>query len=136
MAKKSIGGFSSLFLLEKKEIGNRPSWREVSSKDTSTKIYWSQWDALVMENEILYKRWELPSLRSTVLQIVVPSEQIIQILKKAHDSPSGGHFGVNRTLGKIKNNFTGPPVSRMWKTGVGHARSASRRRVLRTRESL
>ena len=33
------------FFLEKKEVRNRPSWREVSFKDTSIKIYRSQWDA-------------------------------------------------------------------------------------------
>jgi hypothetical protein len=28
-----------------------------------------------------------------------------RILEEAHDSPSGGHFGVNKTLGKIRKHF-------------------------------
>lgn len=28
-----------------------------------------------------------------------------QILEEAHDAPSGGHFGVNKTLEKIRKRF-------------------------------
>lgn len=35
----------------------------------------------------------------------MPRKQVKDILKEAHDSPSGGHFGVNKTLKKIRKRF-------------------------------
>ncbi|KMQ87964.1 krab-a domain-containing protein, partial [Lasius niger] len=57
-----------------KEEGRRSLWQEVVARDSSAKVYWSYWDALILKNE-------------------------------AHDSSSGGHFGVNKTLGKIRKRF-------------------------------
>lgn len=37
-------------------------------------------------------------------QIVVPRSRVVSILKE-DDSPSGGHFGVNKTLAKIRQGF-------------------------------
>jgi len=39
------------------------------------------------------------------LQVIVPYNRIDQILITAHDSPSGGHFGINKTLDKIRKRF-------------------------------
>jgi len=35
----------------------------------------------------------------------VPQKKIKQILEEVHDSLSGGHFGVNKTLDKIRKRF-------------------------------
>ena len=40
------------------------------------------------------------------------------VLEEAHDSPSGGHFGVNKTLQKIPKDFIGLLVKKMLKIGV------------------
>jgi len=39
------------------------------------------------------------------LQVVVPCNRINQILVAAHDSPSGGHFGINKTMDKVRKRF-------------------------------
>lgn len=88
-----------------KEEGRRPSWQEIAARDTSAKVYWSYWDALMLKDDILYKKWEAPNLKSCLYQIVVPRKRISSIIKEAHDSPSGGHFGVNKTLAKIRKRF-------------------------------
>jgi len=36
---------------------------------------------------------------------LVPKEKVKLILKEAHDSFSGGHFGVNKTLDRIRKRF-------------------------------
>lgn len=51
------------------------------------------------------RRLESLNLHSVVFQTIVPREMIPQILGETHDSPSGGHFGVNKTLGKIRQRF-------------------------------
>jgi len=88
-----------------KEQGHRPDWQEIISEDDSAKIYWSQWESLVIENGILCRKWEAPNFKSHVFQIVVPRGRVKQILEEAHDSFSGGHFGVNKTLDRIRKRF-------------------------------
>jgi len=48
-----------------------------------------------------------------------------QILKEVHDSPTG-HFGVNKTLEKIRKHFFGPPASRMLDIGMKAVKSVKR----------
>jgi len=44
-------------------------------------------------------------LKNIVVQLIVPKTLIKQILEEAHDSPSGGHFRINKTLEKIRKRF-------------------------------
>jgi len=94
----------SIFL-QGKEIGERPVWQEIASKGIAAKVYWTYWDSLEVQNGVLYKRWETPNLKNTVVQLIVPKIRRKQILEEAHDSPSGGHFGINKTLEKIRKRF-------------------------------
>jgi len=73
--------------------------------DISAKIYWTKWDSLVIKNDILHRKWETPNLKSYILQVIVPKERVKQILREAHDSFSGEHFGVKKTLDKIRKRF-------------------------------
>lgn len=92
-------------IFQGKETGVRPSFSEIAARDVSSRTYWSYWDALLIKDDVLYKRWEAPNLKSSFLQLIVPRKRIKDILKEAHDSPSGGHFGVNKTLEKIRKRF-------------------------------
>jgi len=56
-----------------------------------------------------------PNFKSHVFQILIPRRRIKQILEEAHDSFSGGHFGVNKT--EFGNGSTGL-ASRMLKIDV------------------
>ncbi|CAL1687616.1 unnamed protein product [Lasius platythorax] len=94
----------SMFI-QGKELEKRPCWQEVVKQDVAAKIYWSYWDALVLKDGVLFKKWESPNLKSKIFQIIVPRNFINQILEVAHDSASGGHFGVNKTLEKIRKRF-------------------------------
>jgi len=49
--------------------------------------------------------WEVPNLKDSVAQLVVPKSRIQQILKQVHDSLSEGHFEINKTLEKIRKRF-------------------------------
>lgn len=93
----------SVFLLGK-ENNSRPSWGEIAAKGTPSKVYWSLWDALVVKEGVLFKKWEAPDLKSSFLQII-PQKSVKRILEEAHDSSTGGHFGINKTLEKIRKRF-------------------------------
>ncbi|XP_019888240.1 uncharacterized protein LOC109611168 [Ooceraea biroi] len=88
-----------------KEIDQRPSWQEIAPNEDAAKIYWSHWDALILEGGVLYKRWVSSNPEGSKLQIIVPRGRIAEILEEAHDSPTGGHFGVNKTLAKIRQRY-------------------------------
>lgn len=84
-----------------KVSGKRPLRQEIILQDISAKIYLSYWDALILQDGVLFKKWEAP--KSIVLQIVFPRKGINQIFEMAHDS--GGHFEMNKTLDKIQKHF-------------------------------
>ena len=92
-------------IIRAKEAETRPNWQEVASGEPSLKIYWSYWDSLFLIDGVLHKKWISPNLRRDIFQIVVPRHKVQEILEEAHDSPSGGHFGVNKTLQKIRKHF-------------------------------
>lgn len=94
-----------LMFLRARETNKRPSWQEVTSQETAAKVYWSHWNALVVENGVLFKKWESPNPRKSFLQVVVPRDKISEVLAEAHDSPSAGHFGVNKTLAKLRKRY-------------------------------
>jgi len=94
----------SVFLLGK-EISERPAWQEIAAKGTAAKVYWSYWDSLEIQSGVLYKRWKTPNLKNTVNQLIVSKTRINQILEEAHDSLFRGHFGINKTLEKIRKRF-------------------------------
>jgi hypothetical protein len=41
----------------KENEDGRPSWRNISACDGTTKAYWSQWDRLHLREGVLYRRW-------------------------------------------------------------------------------
>ncbi|XP_071652203.1 uncharacterized protein [Temnothorax longispinosus] len=103
--KEQLEDVSIAFIYRGKETGIRPSRFEIPAGNVSARIYWSYWDALSLKDGVLYKRWEAPNLKSSIFQLIVPRNRVNQILEEAHDSFSGGHFGVNKTLEKIRKRF-------------------------------
>jgi len=57
--------------------------------------------ALVVRNGVLHKKWEALNLKSSILQVIVPRKSIKRVLEEAHDTPTGVHFRINKTLEKI-----------------------------------
>ncbi|MBJ5561228.1 hypothetical protein JGG76_24270, partial [Salmonella enterica subsp. enterica serovar Derby] len=39
------------------------------------------------------------------LQLLLPKSRVADVLRQLHDSPTGGHFGVAKTLAKVKERF-------------------------------
>ncbi|UYV71663.1 K02A2.6-like, partial [Cordylochernes scorpioides] len=93
-------------ILELKENGNlRPSWEIISDKSPALKALWAQWDSLRVENGLLKRVWESADGRSTKMQLVVPEVKIPCVLREVHSGASGSHFGVTKTLRKVRERF-------------------------------
>lgn len=62
-----------------------------------------------LKNEILYyKKYTPPKNYNLIL--VIPKTLINEILKSYHDSPTGGHTGISRTIHKIQNKYYWPSL--------------------------
>ncbi|UYV69000.1 K02A2.6-like, partial [Cordylochernes scorpioides] len=93
-------------ILELKENGNlRPSWEIISDKSPALKALWAQWDSLRVENGLLKRVWESADGRSTKMQLVVPEVKIPGVLREVHSGASGSHFGMTKTLRKVRERF-------------------------------
>jgi hypothetical protein len=52
-----------------------------------------------------------PRAQRTVLQLAIPQPLVKGVLINCHDSPvSGGHFGIARTIGKVKEKYYFPKM--------------------------
>ncbi|KAJ8962905.1 hypothetical protein NQ318_001316 [Aromia moschata] len=90
--------------------GVRPTWQEVSRYGTTIKGYWAQWSSLCLRDGLLHRKWESPDGVSAVYQLVLPKARIHQVLEELHSSPSGGHFGVTRTLARHESTTYTPSM--------------------------
>ncbi|GBM31585.1 Transposon Ty3-G Gag-Pol polyprotein, partial [Araneus ventricosus] len=93
-------------ILEKKlNSADRPSWQEIAPESPATKRYWALWDSLHLKDGVLYRRWESDNGSSCRWQLILPKSRIPEVLRETHDSASGGHFGVMKTLSKTRERF-------------------------------
>ncbi|GBO31696.1 Transposon Ty3-G Gag-Pol polyprotein, partial [Araneus ventricosus] len=93
-------------ILEKKlNSEDRPSWQEIAPESPATKRYWALWDNLHLKDGVLYRKWESDDGSSCRWQLILPKSRIQEVLRETHDSASGGHFGVMKTLSKTRERF-------------------------------
>ncbi|UYV84725.1 K02A2.6-like [Cordylochernes scorpioides] len=84
---------------------NRPAWEDVASCSPITKSYWSLWDSLEFRGGVRYRKWESDDGQHIEWKMILPQSRVPSVLKELHNSPSGGHFGIAKTLGKVKERF-------------------------------
>ncbi|GBM12089.1 hypothetical protein AVEN_220938-1, partial [Araneus ventricosus] len=53
----------------------------------------------------LYRKWENDDGSSCQWQLILPRSRIQEVLQETHDSSSGGHFGIMKTLRRIRERF-------------------------------
>ena len=87
------------------QSSQRPEWGNVSTKSEDTKVLWAQWDSLTLRENILYRVWETLNANDVELQLVVPKSLRDTVLRQAHDCVTSGHFGISKTLAKVKQGF-------------------------------
>ena len=66
-----------------------------------TKRLWSCRTQLVQRRGVLLYKWEEGARVS--LKLVVPSSLREDALRAVHDTKAGGHFGVDKTLEKLRD---------------------------------
>jgi hypothetical protein len=92
-------------ILSWKENNLKPSWAEVSKYGTEVKNYWNRIDSLEIKENILCRKWESEDGQTITWQIVIPDKLKASVLQQLHDSVTGGHLGVKKTLSKVRHIY-------------------------------
>ncbi|GFX73381.1 retrovirus-related Pol polyprotein from transposon 412 [Trichonephila clavipes] len=93
-------------IIEFKESSDeKPRWRDIAPFHPTTKRYWALWDYLHLKNGVLYRKWESDDGKIFWWQLILPKTRVSTVLKELHGSPTGGHFGVMKTLQKVRASF-------------------------------
>ena len=83
----------------------RPRQERLEGEAQDLWYYWSRFDELVIEDGILCLRTPVGDGPETTLRAVVPRAARQEIIELAHGSAAGGHFGVQKTVEKLKQRF-------------------------------
>ena len=81
----------------------KPDWQEISSASRVAKLYWSQWEQLRLKDGILQRKWESNSGSTEKWVSVIPQTLRGALLSEAHGSITSAHFGVKKTLHRLRN---------------------------------
>ena len=85
------------------------------SQKIARKILLEATDYVLIDNILFHSR-AAKSKRNTMmdsLQIVIPEGLVETVLKVVHDSPLGGHCGINNTLDRAKEHFFFPRMGKI-----------------------
>ncbi|GBM65614.1 hypothetical protein AVEN_164721-1 [Araneus ventricosus] len=93
-------------ILENKlTLADRPSRQEITPESPATKRYWALGDSLHLKDGVLYYKWENDDGSSCRWQLILKKSRIQEFLQETHDTASGGHFGITKTLSRIRERF-------------------------------
>ncbi|GFT70886.1 retrovirus-related Pol polyprotein from transposon 412 [Trichonephila clavipes] len=93
-------------IIEFKESSDeKPSWQDIASFRPITKRYWALCDSLHLRNGVLYRKWESDDGKMFKWQLILSKTRVSTVLEELHGSPTGGHFGVTKTLQKVRERF-------------------------------
>ena len=66
---------------------------------------WSQWSRIIVQDGVLYRRWEETEGQNSFLQVVVPRSLVNKVLEALHCHKTAGHLGFEKTLAKVRSRF-------------------------------
>ena len=81
---------------------HKPDWDQVASASRVTKLYWAQWEQLRMRDGVLQRRWESNNGYDRQWLSVIPRAKRDSVLSEAHGSVASGHFGIKKTLQRLR----------------------------------
>ena len=87
------------------ESGQKPRWNEVAGCSPATKGLVSKFEALQVKDGVLQRAWREPATGEERWQVVVPRALRESVLKASHGTTGAGHFGVSKTLRRLRQSF-------------------------------
>ncbi|XP_055714233.1 uncharacterized protein LOC129808478 [Phlebotomus papatasi] len=85
--------------------GERPEWEAISGGPALLKRFWGLFASLKLERGVICYQWETGRPGNSKNFWVLPERMLPTLLRELHTAPSGGHFGISRTLDRLKERF-------------------------------
>ncbi|KAK3922772.1 hypothetical protein KUF71_000174 [Frankliniella fusca] len=89
----------------------KPEFQEIAENSNKTRSLWFQFNSLVIEGGVVYRKFEHPSglKEKEELQLILPTKLAKSTVKTYHEQLGvGNHFGVTKTLAYLKRFFWWP----------------------------
>ena len=83
----------------------RPPWEEVAPFSKATKGLWTMFDSLRLSQGVLQRAFKTAATGEEQWQVVVPRGLQEAVLEAMHGAGGSGHFGVNKTLRRLRQTF-------------------------------
>ena len=99
------------FILKAKETQQKPDAQLLKAKPRETQQLSQLWDQLIVQEGILYRRFEESSGRSYHLQLVIPRRLQEEVLEEVHAGTMSCHLGEDKTLARLREKFFWPGYS-------------------------
>ena len=75
----------------------KPDANDLEGASRELKYYWAHFNKLTLQDGILGIQKSIDDGPNQIFCAIVPQASKQEILEQAHGSPSGGHFGVQKT---------------------------------------
>ena len=82
-----------------------PSRDDAAAFSPSTRKYWLNSNLIEKRNGVLYQKRITNNVSDVSYQLLVPKILRKEVIKTCHDAPYAGHFGISKTLDKLKSLF-------------------------------
>ncbi|KAL7841639.1 hypothetical protein SRHO_G00253300 [Serrasalmus rhombeus] len=92
-------------VLRRVESGQKPQWSEIAGYSPAAKGLFEKFLALRVKDGVLQRAWKEPATGEERWQVVVPRTLRESVLKVCHGSAGTGHFGVSKTLRRVRQSF-------------------------------
>ena len=97
-------------VLQAKDAGERPVAGSLQHHSVEAQRLFQLWDQLEVRDGLLYRQYMDTSGASQgpALQYVVPRAQRTEIIRQLHSVDTGGHLGIEKTIGKLRERYYWP----------------------------
>ena len=88
------------------DMKQKPDRDEAASLKPALRKYWLNWENIVKQDGVLYKKWHFPDEeKAPCLQLLVPKVLQKEVLAYCHSSMFSAHLGMVKTKSRVKQRF-------------------------------
>ena len=92
----------------RQESEDKPSWDRVSILSADAKQLWHEWERLILDGGVLYRRWTAVDGTADRQQVVLPRSFRVEFIRLVHSGMTGGHLGRQKTEEQVQRRAYWP----------------------------
>ena len=98
----------------RQESEDKPTWDHVSILSADAKQLWHEWERLILDDGVLYRRWIAVDGAADRQQIILPRSFRSEFIRLVHSGMTGGHLGRQKTEEQVQRRAYWP----RWRSDV------------------